>query len=418
MENRIKLLVIGLGVLAAISLLIAFQLNITNNKIRINKAAVERELDRVSKENEKFAKDLSNVLANNKSLASSLEEVEAKGKSIQDDVNRLKERLDLTTKERDSLIDKVQGLIEDKRKIQESLDAEKSKKAKREENGEEVSGGAGAATTATYTPGSSQEAYWANVLRQKANAELELENVKAQLKEISLKADELFREKNNIEMELKNVTQLKEDMERRTAYNEKLANSLSEDLVREKNDKAELSEQLNKVSDDNRQMRARIKDLEETKTTLYRKIDNIEQERLALRNKLGETEGALTERVNEIVKVKRNLDKFQSNEVANVVPGSRTVELSPIIVRGKQDAEKPALTGRILSINRENKFVIIDLSSNSGLKLNDRFNVYRDGKYIGSIEVIQMRKDISAADIKETSAGEDIKIGDIIKLSN
>ena len=44
MNNKLKLLVIGLGVIAAISLLIAFQLNLTNNKIRMRNAAIEQEL--------------------------------------------------------------------------------------------------------------------------------------------------------------------------------------------------------------------------------------------------------------------------------------------------------------------------------------------------------------------------------------
>lgn len=412
MDNKIKLLVIGLGVLAAISLLIAFQLNLTNKKIQLRKVAIEKDLAQVSKENEKLAKDLAAALAKNRAITNDVKEAEGKGKQLQEEINRLKERLGLTASERDSFIDKIQSLINDKRKIQVELNKEKAKvKGDAKDEKEE-----GIATI--YSPTSSQEAFWADVLRQKADAELELEHVKSQLKEISYKADELLRERNSIELELRDSIQQKEDLERQASYNEKLARALSEDLVREKNDKEALASQLDKLRDDGRQMRSRIKDLESTKATLYKKIDIIEQERNALKGRLVQTESVVIKRVDEIIKIKRDLEKFQAQGMTTMVPGSRTVELSPIIVVGKQDSARPTLTGRVLSVNKENDFVIIDLSEKSGVNVNDRFNVYRNNKFIASITVIQMRREISAADIVEIAVGQNIKVGDIIKSIN
>ena len=418
MDNKIKLLVIGLGVLAAISLLIAFQLNITNQKITARKDAIEQELAQIGKENDKLVRDLSVALGKNRTIIANLEESEAKGKELQDDIAKLKERLDLTSSERDSLIDKIQGLIENKNRLQEELDTEKLNKNKTEEKAAEGKEGKEETPASIYSPTSSQQAFWAEVLRQKAAAELELENIKGQLKEITYKADEILREKNKFEMELKSVNQQKEDLVRRATYNEKLANSLSEDLVREKTDKEALISQLDKIREDNIVMRSRIQDLENTKSTLYRKLDNLEQEGGALRKKLSETESIVSDRVNDIVKIKKDLGRFQSKEIENVVPGSRTVELSPIVVHGRQEASKPSLTGRVLSINKQNEFVIVDLGQGSGLKVNDRFSVYRNNKYIASLEVILMRKDISAADVEEIAVGEDIVVGDIVKLVN
>ncbi len=409
MDKKIKLLVMGLGVLAAISLLIAFQLNLTNKKIQLRRAAIEKELAQLSQENEKLIRDLSAALAKNRSVANSVNDAEEKGIKLQEEIERLKERLELTQGERDSFIDKIQDLIGDKRKLQEELDREKVKSTTEHEKSEET-------TVATvYSSSSSQEAFWADVLRQKADAELELENVKAQLKEITYKADELMRERNAIELELKNASQQKDDLERQASYNEKLAQALSEDLVREKNDKEALTKQLGKLRDDNRQMRSRIKDLESTKTTLYKKIDNLEQERNALKGKLVQTESVVTEHVDEIIKIKNDLEQFQAQDMNMIIPGSRTVELSPIVVVGKQDAAGSTLTGRVLSVNKENEFVVIDLSEAAGVNINDRFNVYRDNKYIATIEVIQMRRDISAADIVEAAVGQEIKVGDIAR---
>lgn len=412
MDNKIKLLVIGLGVLAAISLLIAFQLNLTNKKIEIRKAAIEKELAQVSQENEKLTKDLSAVLAKNRAIVSDFNVAEEKSKELQLEIDRLKERLDLSATERDSFIDKIQSLINDKRKIQEELDKEKIKrKTESKEEGAEAP-----ATPTIYSPTTSQEAFWAEILRQKADLELELEGVRTELKNITYKADALQRERNTIELELKSATRQKEDLERKTSYNEKLIKALSEDLVREKNDKEAVINQLDRLKDDNSEIRRKIKYLESTKTTLYKKIDHLEQERNVLKSKLVETESIVTERVNEIVKIKKDLTNFQAKDISNMVPGSRTVELSPIVVVGKQDSAKPTLTGRIVSVNIENEFVVIDLGEGSGVSVNDKFNVYRNNKYIATILVIQMRKDISAADIVESAVNESIKVGDIVRV--
>ncbi|MDD5355650.1 MAG: hypothetical protein PHY56_03865, partial [Candidatus Omnitrophica bacterium] len=214
MDKKIKLLVIGLGVLAAISLLIAFQLNIINGKLQVRKDAIEQELAQVSKDNDKLLKQISAALEKNRSFTSQLQESEAKGKGLQDEISRIKERLDLTSKERDSLVDKIQGLIDEKKKIQEDLEVAKGKK------GSKMEASAAGTATSVYAPTSSQEAFWAEVLRQKASAELELENVKSQLKEITFRADELMRAKSTTEMELKSAAQAKDDLERRASYNE------------------------------------------------------------------------------------------------------------------------------------------------------------------------------------------------------
>ena len=54
-----------------------------------------------------------------------------------------------------------------------------------------------------------------------------------------------------------------------------------------------------------------------------------------------------------------------------------------------------------------------ELSEKTGIKVGDPLKVYRNGNHIGSVEVIQVRKDISAADIKQKSTA--FKPGDTVK---
>jgi len=416
MENKVKLLVIGLGVVAAISLLIAFQLNLTNNKIKLRNDVITQELEKVTQENTQLAQKIVEASNKNKEIITNFKTLESDAKSLREELKALQERLDMTAGERDSLIDKVQQLMDEKRALTDDLTKEKEKRKQVEDKAKEAGQGAQAAGQVPAA-GAGQQSYWAEVLRQKADAELELEHIKSQLTEISYKASEYLKERDALQMELKALTQEKEDIERRAAYNERLAMALSEDLVREKDDKEAVIEQLQAVRDDSRMLRSRVKDLDDTKTTLYKKIDSLEEQRNALKQKLEETERMLSDRLNEVVNIKTDIEKAQSKINATAEAASRTVELSPIVVVGEQE-KKPSLTGRVISVNKENKFVVIDLGQQQGVESGDTFGVYRNDEYVATIAILQLRKDISAADIKEVSSGKRIEVGDIVKENN
>ena len=57
--------------------------------------------------------------------------------------------------------------------------------------------------------------------------------------------------------------------------------------------------------------------------------------------------------------------------------------------------------GKVLSVNQEHQFVVIGLGEKDGIKPGMRFKVLRGDEEVGSIEVIETRPSIAAADIKE-----------------
>ena len=94
------------------------------------------------------------------------------------------------------------------------------------------------------------------------------------------------------------------------------------------------------------------------------------------------------------------------------------MELPPIIVNapnnqqqaaaGRQQRRRPAsgkTEGSIISINESNNFVIVDLGQeNSSVSVGNALKVYRDSSEIATLEVIQVRREICAADIKDKSS--------------
>ena len=76
--------------------------------------------------------------------------------------------------------------------------------------------------------------------------------------------------------------------------------------------------------------------------------------------------------------------------------------------------ENAGLQGRIVTVNKEHNFVVIDLGKQDGINIGNKFNVYRDQAFLGSVEVIQARDKIAAADIKDLKEGMDIEINDTV----
>jgi hypothetical protein len=65
-------------------------------------------------------------------------------------------------------------------------------------------------------------------------------------------------------------------------------------------------------------------------------------------------------------------------------------------------------------VNNEEKFVVLDLGESSGARPGLQLRVMRGDKNIATVEVIETRKDISAADIKEIISGVTIQEGDVV----
>ena len=171
-------------------------------------------------------------------------------------------------------------------------------------------------------------------------------------------------------------------------------------------------------------LRTQVKQLSSTKISLEKSITRLNEDKSAVEQKLAETENMIQGRIDDIWQVKESLDQTFKAVKSSQGQDSKEVELPPIIVSAASPAFReispreaseptPGVSGKVISVNDENNFVILDLGENSGIKLGDSLSVYRGSEYIAGLEVIQVRQDISAADIKEKGAR--IKAGDTVR---
>jgi predicted nucleic acid-binding Zn-ribbon protein len=275
--------------------------------------------------------------------------------------------------------------------------------------------------------------YWASVIRQKAALQVELQKEKRDLDESALQVVALKKQNSDLETEVKQLSNEKDEFVQKIKYGQDLADNLSIDLARSHNDQQSVGERADKVKDQNLQLLSQIRDLNSTKLELEKTVSRLTDEKDAMQRKLVETQGVIQSRIDDIWKIKASLDKkLAENAPSSSTPGS--MELPPIIVNAPNNpptaspapgqaaagGPQPSISsgkteGQVISINESNNFVIVDLGQeNSSVSVGMPLKVFRHGDPIATLQVIQVRRDICAADIKDKSI--ELKVGDVVRF--
>ncbi|MDD3374288.1 MAG: hypothetical protein PHY73_01010 [Candidatus Omnitrophica bacterium] len=264
------------------------------------------------------------------------------------------------------------------------------------------------------------EQHWANILKERTELEIRIGKLESELDQSALDIEELRKKNSDLDLEIGHLNNSREEAERKLTYNNEIIDNLSIALVREKNDKKYINERLEAIKEENLMLRAQVKQLSNVKIALEKSVSKVQEEKAKVEKRLAETEIIVQDRIDEVMDIKMNIDERLRKDT--FLDDKNEIMLPPIIVNGssssnnEESSEAPFVlmsSGEIISVNDDNNFVIIDLGEETGIKIGDQLTVYRDDEYIGELEVIQVRKDISAADIIKISVP--LKAGDIVK---
>ncbi len=274
------------------------------------------------------------------------------------------------------------------------------------------------ATAQPQAPSRVDEEYWAQLLKEKASLEVKINELNGKLSRHSIEIVELKQSNEALKLELDSIKHEKEEIEGEIQQKEDLINNLSLELARTKNDKKFVADKVAKLNQQNTQLRQQIKQLSSSKSALEKSIVRLTQDKDEVQKKLGQAETIVQSKIDEIWEIKDSLD--QSFKAAKMTSAPGEVELPPIVVStdGSSKGSSPMAShrrveGKVVSVNEENNFVIVDAGEKQGVRLGDSLDVYRGDEHIGRLEVIQVRPDISAADLKDQWSK--VKAGDIIR---
>lgn len=346
-------------------------------------------------------------------LNKQIDKAKGENRRLSDKVNALGQDIDRVTNERNELQGRFDQLNKEKEDLANEVQSLKSQGAPQPAVAQPDQA-LGASTSAV------DSAYWAGILKAKTDLELRIEELRNQFKSLQISSEQLQREKASLELEVKNLTNEKDELIHQADYNQKLIDSISQDLVREKNDKYQIQNSLKFLKSENLVLKRQINSLTSRKTTLERKVVDLQSDKSTIENKVDVMDSLLKDNMLRMDNLKVKLDAVQNNNTNTEQPaaattGNTAVNLAPIVVRPQADTASPSVSsgGKVLAVNRESNFIIVDLGQDSGVKIGDTFQVYNQGKPIAIVEVMQIRNKISACDIKKEVSS--IRVGDLLK---
>ncbi len=261
----------------------------------------------------------------------------------------------------------------------------------------------------------SSEDHWADIVRSKASLQAKVSILNEKLIETKEKAIILENENKKLSLVIDQLTKQKESVADDIKFKKRTLQVMSMDLVNEREKRNSAVKELKNVRREN----ARLK----------REVILSSKEKIDLQNNLKETIGRKESFENRILSAEQMLKEKTlvledlRQELSGMVTGeeeglseSVSVELPPIVVKPKGTLGTRELKGEVIAVNPVDKFVVVNVGNSSNVRIGDLLKIMRSGREIGTVEVIETRSEISAADIINIADRAVIKEGDVVLL--
>ncbi len=185
--------------------------------------------------------------------------------------------------------------------------------------------------------------------------------------------------------------------------------TLSKDLEQEKSAKQEA---LSKTDE----MAAQLEQLKSSKSDLENKLTQAQADAKKIHDQLNDLR---TQKTDLESKIKQLEVKTQGVELGKIVvnPEGATIESKQGATQAapQPESEKPVVTGKegkVLVINKDYNFAVINLGSKDGIDIGDVFMVYHNNKNIGDIKVEKVHESMAAAGFASPDMKEKVAEGD------
>ncbi len=256
------------------------------------------------------------------------------------------------------------------------------------------------------------EDHWADFVQTKASLEVKLDSLSKALFEEKNKMAKLGRENKELSIRIDQAAKEKDRLLEAIKFKERTLRIVSMDLVTEREGRGAAVDEVRKLRKDNVDLKREIimanKDLMRLQDTLKEAMSAKDE----LDDRIADADSILKEKSMAFEELQEQLEQVIEGGKKVTSGGSASVELPPIVVKPSAPGLE-GLRGEIIAVNHEEKFVVIDIGESSGLRPGFSLKIMRGDKEVGSAEVIETRKEISAADIKEVVAGYTVQEGDI-----
>ena len=293
--------------------------------------------------------------------------------------------------------------------------------------------------------------FFSDTIREKAELEVQVTQFKSMMDEKEREVVQLRQENQNLVSKI-NVNGeseglLKRQLEEKDSVNKLLSKYLADEKQRNK----EIANRFAALKTEKETMSKQLDQLVSEKEYSQRKLQEIamdlesnQKEKKLLTAKLESVQQVISDRLGEIVRVKQDLDSTLQDTKTYVQNQIEEIELEPIVVRSEAKTapatvasapretrqvreEIPVqvaavntakeLVGKVLVVNENLNFIVIDKGANQGVEVGMKFKVMDSKGVIADTKVIEVRDNIAAADIQLLNSAQTIQEGDFVKIA-
>ncbi len=177
-----------------------------------------------------------------------------------------------------------------------------------------------------------------------------------------------------------------------------LAEGIREELKLENGSLKEQLEEKDKIAKDLQEKTANAAEAEKNVVELNQRLQAEADAKKSLEEKIKSMEQRnkeLEETVNRLKQQEQQQQQKSAAPAAGQPAASKQeeVELEKIVIAPAKVSE-----GRVLTIDTETEFAIVNLGENHGMTADKILSIYRGDKYIGDVKVTRVQPEMSAAD--------------------
>lgn len=232
------------------------------------------------------------------------------------------------------------------------------------------------------------------------NLQAELSNIKTRQKITETKLEESKQAASDLEAQLQEakttIETLTDGLNKEKTAKEEILNQVSQlktELEQQKSLKSDLETKFNQAQKDIEKAQAQLKDLESEKAKLETKIKELESQ--AKPAESAQAQPAAPEGV-ELGKIVVNPESQSAN-----------------IEKPQEKTSAAVLSeGKVIVVNKDYNFAVINLGNKDGINIGDVFSVYHNDKYIGDVNIEKVHDAMSATGSISAQLKEGISEGD------
>lgn len=209
--------------------------------------------------------------------------------------------------------------------------------------------------------------------------------------------------KHEVEKERNELTKAKEALESQLTDTKSQAQRLSEEVAQEKRAREALTTELAQTRRESSDAKSRLETERKEKLTLTEELARAKQGYQAVNSEL-----------TTLRQAKEALERRVKEMLASQATEAQTIVVKPSAATAS--ASRSSLEGKVLVVNREFNFVVVNLGSKDGLKTGTPLAILRGDKSIAKAQVERLYDNMVAATLLSEQDKQKVQEGDLVRV--